>query len=75
MESVTLKSKYGPTMFKDTVRIVHDNGKASYERREFRFGFDNDFRVQVPEETWERLADQPFDRTMGLAYRDAFQKL
>ena len=46
--NVTLKSRVGPVSFKDTVKLVSRDGGVSYERREFRFDFDNDFRNGSP---------------------------
>lgn len=73
--NVTLKSRVGPVSFKDTVRTIHPNGSQSYERREFRFDFDNDFKASVPRETWERIEHEWLDQKNGLQYKDALIEL
>ena len=73
--NVTLKSRVGPVSFKDTVKLIHADGGVSYERREFRFDFDNDFRATVPREIWERIEGEFLDRTAGLRYGDALKPI
>jgi hypothetical protein len=73
--NVTLKSRVGPVSFKDTVRQIHPDGGVTYERQEFRFDFDNDFRAAVPREIWERIEGEYLDRKTGLRYADALIEL
>ena len=73
MGMVLLRSRVGPVEFRRRVRTVHENGVASYDVKDYRFTFDNDFRQAVPSQVWDELADEYFGRDTGKRYRELFQ--
>lgn len=75
MDTVTLKSKYGPTQFRRLTHVPHPNGMITTEMRDYVFSLENDCRAAVPVEVWKDLEDEWFDRKFGLKYREAFKIL
>jgi hypothetical protein len=66
-DTVRLKSTVGPLTI--ARRIQDSSGRLSKE--ELHWNFDNDFKVVVPRDWWERIQDEYLDRTTGLQYRKA----
>lgn len=75
MKTLRLKSRVGPVEFTRRTKTIHPNGTMSYEMRTYRFGFDNDFRQEIPSDVWESLKGEFLDRSTNLKYSEALLEL